>query len=327
MMPGRRAFLSMAQAAGLAAALPRAVHAQAAFPSKPVHLIVPYAPGGSADVLSRIVAQHLSQQWGQPVLVETRPGGGTIIGSSLVAKSPADGYTILFISNSFVINAKLRSDLPYDGLKAFVPVANMVNSPQVVAVNSASPYHTFKEWVAAAKARPGTLSIGTLGPATTQHIAAEMLQRATGTQLIYTAFTGGAPAVNAALGGHIDTVLANLSELSAQIEAWKLRPLAVTTQERLDAIRQVPTVAELGYPGYEAVAWFGYAAPAGTPQEIVNKFAEGVRAALGDADVRQRVTTLGLQPAYMDPKAFAAHIGEQYAKYSRVIDDSQIKAE
>jgi tripartite-type tricarboxylate transporter receptor subunit TctC len=131
MVPGRRAFLSMVQAAGLAAALPRVAHAQAAFPSKPVHLIVPYAPGGSADVLSRIVAQHLSQQWGQPVIVETRPGGGTIIGTSLVAKAPADGYTMLFISNSFVINAKLRADLPYDGVKAFVPVANMVSSPQV----------------------------------------------------------------------------------------------------------------------------------------------------------------------------------------------------
>src|SRR4051794_179682 len=143
MMRGRRAFLAMAPAAGLAAALPRAALAQAGFPSKPVHLIVPFAPGGSADVLSRIVAQNLSQQWGQPVIVDTRPGGGTVIGSSLAAKAPADGYTILFISNSFVINAKLRSDLPYDGIKAFVPVANMVNSPQVVAVNAASPYPTF----------------------------------------------------------------------------------------------------------------------------------------------------------------------------------------
>jgi tripartite-type tricarboxylate transporter receptor subunit TctC len=329
MVPGRRAFLSMAQAAGLAAVLPRAAHAQAqaTFPSKPVHLIVPYAPGGSADVLSRIVAQHLSQQWGQPVIVETKPGGGTIIGSSLVAKAPADGYTILFISNSFVINAKLRGDLPYDGIKAFVPVANMVNSPQVVAVNAASPYQTFKDWVAAAKARPGAVSIGTLGPATTQHIAAAMLQRATGTELIYTAFTGGAPAVNAALGGHIDTVLANLSELSAQIEAGKLRALAVTTRERLDTLRQVPTVAELGYPGYEAVAWFGFAAPVGTPQAVVNKFAEGLRAALADPAIRQRVITFGLQPAYLDPKEFATHIGEQYEKYSRVIDEAKIKAE
>jgi len=327
MMAGRRAFLAVAPAAGLAAVLPRGVLAQPAFPSKPVHLIVPFAPGGSADVLSRIVAQNLSQQWGQPVIVDPRPGCGTIIGSSLVAKSPADGYAILFISNSFVINAKLRNDLPYDGIKAFVPVANMVNSPQVVAVNAASPYQTFKDWLAAAKARPKTLSIGTLGPATTQHIAAEMLQRVTGTQLIYTAFTGGAPAVNAALGGHVDTVLANLSELSAHIEAGKLRALAVTTRERLDALRQVPTVAELGYPSYEAVAWFGYAVPAGTPQAVVNKISESLRAALADPEIRQRVTTLGLQPAYLDPKAFAAHIGEQYEKYSRVIDEAKIKAE
>jgi len=323
-MPIRRSMVLAA--ACLACWFPGPGFAQA-FPSRPVHFIVPYAPGGSADVLARIVGERLSQRWGQPVLVESRPGGGTVIGNALAAKAPPDGHTILFISNSFVINAKLRHDLPYDGMKAFEPVANMVNSPQVIAVNAVSPYRDFKDWLADAKARPGFVSIGTLGPATTQHIAAEMLQRTTGTQLIYTAFTGGAPAVNAALGGHIDLVLANLSEVSAQIEGGKLRALAVTSRERLDPIRQVPTVAEMGYPTYEAVAWFGVAAPAGTPADVIAKIAEALRVALAEPEIRQRIVTLGLQPAYMDPKAFAAHITDQYAKYSRVIDEAKIKTE
>lgn len=322
-MPTRRQVL----AATSALAAPFAAFAQHDFPTRPVHFIVPYAPGGSADVLARLVGQQLQQRWGQPVIVETKPGGGTVIGNAIVAKAPADGHTILFISNSYVINAKLRSDLPYDGMKAFELVANMVNSPQVVAVNAASRYKTFQEFVAAAKSRPGELSIGTLGPATTQHIAAEMLQRAAGIRLIYTPFAGGAPAVNAALGGHVTSVLANLSELASHMEAGKLRPLAVTTHERLDALRQVPTVAELTDSPYEAVAWFGVAAPAGTPPEVVAKLADGFGAAIADPQVRQKLVSLGMLPAFMDPKAFAAHVATQYAKYARVIDEAKIRTE
>lgn len=294
---------------------------------KPVHWIVPYATGGSADVLARLVSQYIAARWNVPVLVEARPGGGTVIGNSIVAKAAPDGNTILFISNSFTINAKLRSDLPYDGMRAFVPVANMVNSPQVVACNVDKPYRTFKDLIADAKARPGAVSIGTLGPATTQHIAAEMLQRTTGVKMIYTPFTGGAPAVTAALGGHIDVVLANLSEEIAQIQGGRLRPLAVTTRERLEQLKDVPTVEELGYTGYEAVAWFGVAAPAGTPPDVVNRLSEAIRAAMADAEILKKLEPLGLQPAFMDPKAFSAFIAEQYAKYSRVIDEAGIKTE
>lgn len=322
-MPTRRQVL--AAASSLAAPLP--AFAQREFPSRPVHFIVPYAPGGSAEVLARMVGQQLQQRWGQPVVVETKPGGGTVIGNAFVAKAPADGHTLLFISNSYVINAKLRHDLPYDGMKAFELVANMVDSPQVVAVNAASPYRAFQEFVAAAKARPGELSIGTLGPATTQHIAAEMLQRAAGIRLIYTPFPGGAPAVNAALGGHVTAVLANLSELAAHIEAGKLRALAVTTRERIEQLKQVPTVAELTDPSYEAVAWFGVAVPAGTPPDVVRKLADGVRAAVGDREVAQKLVGLGMLPDFMDTRAFATHVASQYAKYAQVIDGAGIRTE
>jgi tripartite-type tricarboxylate transporter receptor subunit TctC len=261
------------------------------------------------------------------VIVENKPGGGTIIGSGYVAKSPADGHTLLMMANSFVINAKLHaSTLPYDGIKAFEPVACLTNSPQLLAVNAASPYRTFKEWVDAAKARPGTISYATVGPATTQHIAGEMLQRAAGIRLIYTPYTGGAPAVNAVLGGHVDTVLANVSELQSFLDAGQMRALAVTTPHRLPAMKQVPTVAESGLPGYEAAAWFGLCAPAGTPKDAVAKLAQAATGAIADPEIRKKLLGVGLQPYSMGSTEFRAHLADQYAKYAKVIDEAGIKA-
>ncbi|MEO8654905.1 MAG: tripartite tricarboxylate transporter substrate binding protein [Ramlibacter sp.] len=317
----RREFV----AAGAALASAPLAQAQS-FPSRPIKMIVPFPPGGTADIQARLIGQHMSQSMGQPIVIESKPGGGTIIGTGFVAKAPADGYTILLMANSFVINAKLHaSTLPYEGMKAFEPIACMTNSPQVIAVNAASPHRSFKEWVDAAKAKPGTVSYATVGPATTQHIAGEMLQRATGTKLIYAPFAGGTQAVNSVLAGHVDTVLANLSEMSAHLEAGKLRALAVTTTQRLDALKQVPTVAESGYPGYEAAAWFGLSAPAGTPRDAVARLAEAVNAALSDAEVRKKLINVGLEPYYKGPADFAAHIAQQYERYSRVIDESGIK--
>ncbi len=320
----RRDFMAAGAAAASLAAAPLS-WAQS-FPSRPIKIIVPFPPGGTADIQARVVGQHMSQTLGQPIVIESKPGGGTIIGTGFVAKSPPDGYTVLLMANSFVINAKLHaSTLPYEGIKAFEPVACMTNSPQLVAVNVASPHRTFKEWVEAAKAKPGTVSYATVGPATTQHIAGEMLQRATGTKLIYAPFAGGAPAVNAVLAGHVDMVLANLSEMQAHIEAGKLRALAVTTTERLNTLKQVPTVAESGYPGYEAAAWFGLSAPAGTPKDVVARLAAAVNAALADAELRKKLVTVGLEPYYKGPSDFAVHIAQQYERYSKVIDEAGIK--
>jgi tripartite-type tricarboxylate transporter receptor subunit TctC len=320
----RRDFMAAGAAAASLGIVPAAL-AQS-FPSRLIKMIVPFPPGGSADIQARVIGQHMSQSLGQPIVIESKPGGGTIIGTGFVAKSPPDGYTVLLMANSFVINAKLHaSTLPYEGMKAFEPIACMTNSPQLIAVNAASPHRAFKDWVEAARAKPGTVSYSTVGPATTQHIAGEMLQRATGTKLIYAPFTGGALAVNAVLAGHVDMVLANLSEMQAHIEAGKLRALAVTTTERLDTLKQVPTVAESGYPGYEAAAWFGLSAPAGTPKEVVAKLAGAVNAALTDAELRKKLVTVGLEPYYKGPSEFAAHIAQQYERYSKVIDEAGIK--
>ena len=321
----RREFLGVAAAAA-AAPITSSVLAQT-FPSRTIRLVVPFSAGGAGDFQARLIGDHMARTLGQSVVVENKPGGGTIIGSAQVAQAPADGHTLLLISNSFVINAKLRGEaLPYRGMKAFEPVACLTNSPQLLAVNDASPLRSFKDWMDAAKAQPGTITYVTVGPATTQHIAGEMLLRQAGLRMVYVPFGGGAPAVNAVLAGHVDTVLANASELRSFIDAGKMRALAVTTSQRLASMPQVPTVAESGLAGYEASAWFGLVAPAGTPRGAVARIADAAAATLAEADIRKRLVELGLEPYSMDPARFARHLDDQYAQYARVIDEVGIKA-
>ena len=296
-----------------------------AYPSKPLKIVVPFPAGGSADTLTRLVGQHMSKRFGQPVVVENKPGGGTVIAGAMVAKAPADGYTLLLIANSLVINAKLRNNLPYDGLKAFDPIALLIHSPQVIAVSSNTPYKSLKEWVDAAKAQQGSFSYATVGPVTTQHIAGEMFKRVAGIDMTYTPFTGGLLAANAVMGGHVSMVLTNLNEMAAMLESGKLRPLAVTMRDRLDVLPQVPTVIEQGYKDYEAVAWFALAAPAGTPADIIQKIADDLQASLSDPEVKQKLIGAGLYPNFLGPKALAAHIQQEYERYSRVIDEARIK--
>ena len=296
------------------------------FPSRPIRLVVPFAPGGTGDSQARLIGDYMSRELGQPVLVENRPGGGTVIGTQQVAQAQPDGHTLLLMANSFVISAKLRgTSLSYAGIKAFDPVACLTNSPQAIAVNSSSPWRTLKEWMDAAKANPDTVSYATFGPASAQHIAAEMLVRAAGLRMTYVPYPGGAPSVNAVLAGHVQSVLANLNEIQAHAEAGKLRVLAVTTLQRLPALPNVPTVAESGIPGYEASAWFGLCAPAGTPKDVVARISRVATAAVADPDIRKKLVTAGLQPYLMDPTQFTAHINEQFAQYSRVIDEAGIK--
>jgi tripartite-type tricarboxylate transporter receptor subunit TctC len=204
-------------------------------------------------------------------------------------------------------------------------VAQLVHSPQVIAVSSASPYKTLAELLRDAKARPGVLTYSTVGPATTQHIAGEAFKRITGTDFTYAAFTGGGLAANAVSGGHVTMVLTNLNEVAGLLDSGKLRPLAVTTRERLDVLPQVPTVIEQGYKDYETVAWFALAAPAGTPTDVVQKIADDLHATLGEPEIRQKLIGAGLYPQFLGPKALAAHIQQEYERYSRIIDEARIK--
>jgi tripartite-type tricarboxylate transporter receptor subunit TctC len=297
----------------------------AEFQTKPLQFIVPFAPGAITDTLARIIGKQLSQALGLTIIVENKPGGGTVVGTAAAARATPDGHTFLIVANSFVITAKLRTGLPYQGIHAFAPVARITTSPQVIAVNSSSSHTNLKSWLDAARAKPSSMSIATNGPATAQHIAVELVMRAAGIQLVYVPFSGGNLAVNALLGGHVDAALSNFGDMAAHFTAGKLRPLAVTTTQRVDALRDVPTVAELGYPGYEALAWFGMVAPLGTPRDLVARVSDAIRKALNEPEVVRLVSALNLQPNYQDPAEFASYIDQQFSDYARVIDSAKIK--
>lgn len=294
---------------------------------KALRLVVPFPPGGSADVLTRLVGQEAARITAQSLVVDNRPGGGTVIATDLVARAAPDGSTLLIMANSFVINAHVRTSLPYDPLTSFAPICLLVSSPQVIVVHASSPFRTIADYLAAARARPGELSIATVGPATTQHIAAELLKRMAQVDLIYVAYPGGAPAVNALLGTHVTSVLGNQSEVAEQITSGTLRALAVTSLQRLDALPDVPTVAESGYKDYQAAAWFGVVAPAGTPAGTIQHLSTAFKAALEVPDVKAKLISQGLYPAAACEGEFAVHIRRQYDDYAAVIRDAHIKVE
>ena len=257
-----------------------------------IRMVVPFAPGGTADIIARLLGEQTGLV-GTTVTVENRPGGGTIIGTEIVARSPADGTTLGLIANSFVITPSLRPSLSYNPLTSFEPVCLLVDSPQLIVVNSASPYRTLADLATAARAKPGELTYATVGPGTTQHIAFEMFKRAAAIDLTYVPYGGGTPAANALLGGHVTVVLQNYSELIEHVRAGKLRVLAVTTRKRLDDLPDVPTVSESGYEGYEVAAWFGLVTPAKTPKDTLDRLGQMFTAALMTPKVQTSLRTAG----------------------------------
>jgi tripartite-type tricarboxylate transporter receptor subunit TctC len=297
------------------------------FPSKPVHIIVPFTPGGTADVLARLTGQKMSDAFGQQVLVENRPGAGTVIGTEIVARAPADGHTLLLMANSFTINPGVHDKLPYDPLKDFAPVTMLVSSPQVLVVNPALQVKTLAEFAALVRSRPGQYSLATVGPATTQHIASEMLKSLMKLDMIYAPYPGGAPAVTALAGGHVNAVLANYSEVAQQVLSGKIRAIAVTSRERMDALKEIPTVIESGYADFEAAAWFGLVATGGSPPGAIARINAEANKALRAPDVREKLIAQGMFPVGTTPEQFGAHIRSEMAKYARVIKEAGIKVD
>ena len=295
-------------------------------PGKTVKIVVPFPPGGSADVLARLVGQQVTQASGQQIIIENRPGGGTVTGTEVVARSPADGTALLLMSNSFVINASLKSALPYDPLTSFVPVCSLVYAPLVLAVANVSPIKSFAEFRAAAQAKPPTLSVAAVGPATTQHIALEMLKRAAGIDFSYVPFPGGAPAVNTLVGNHVSAALANYDEMKENLGA-NLRPLAVGSEARLAGLKDVPTLAELGFGEIIGAARFGLVVPAGTPAATVALMIGFFKSAIDVPEVVAKLDALGQVRATVCGADFAALLKSQQGQYARAIRDAGIKAE
>lgn len=305
---------------GLAFA-PGAAQAEAA---RTIKIVISVPPGGTIDLLVRVLADYLGRTRGQTIVVESRPGAGSIIAAETVARAAPDGATLLVNSNGQMISPILRK-VNFDPRTSFEPICFLVDSPQVLVVNGKSPFRTLGDFVDAARAKPGELSISTVGPNTTQHIAVERFKRAAGINLTYVPYTGGAPAINALLGGHVTAVLQNYSELGEPVKAGALRALATPTPQRIPPLPDVPTIAEAGYKDFFAEVWFGLVAPARTPPPIIAQYINWFKTAIEAPEVKAKLVAHGLYPNPRCGADFAAHIQRQVDEFTRVIAELKLK--
>jgi len=297
---------------------------QAGSQSRTIRIVVPFPAGGSADILARILGEHIAKNQGPSVVVENRPGGGASIAYEAVARAAPDGNTLVINGNSIVINPHLRK-VNYDPIASFEPVCYLLSSPQVFVVKADSPYKTLADFVAGTKAAAGTLVFATVGPATTQHIGFEQFRAMSKIDVTYVPYPGGAPAMTALLGGHVHAVLTNYSEAVEQLHAGTVRALASASLKRIPPLPDVPTVHELGYKNYNVEVWFGVMAPAKTPKATVAQLASWFQAALKAPELTPRLLKLGLYPVGTCLDDFATHIRSQYEDYGRIIREAGIK--
>ena len=294
--------------------------------NRTIKIVVAVPPGGNTDIVARVLADQIGRAHGPAMVIENRPGAGSAIATEAVARAAPDGNTLLIAGNSFVVNPHLRK-VNYDPLASFEPICYLVTSPTVIVVNAASPYRTLTDLINAARAKPGELTLASVGPGSAAHIAIEILKRAADVNLTFVPYPGTAPAVNALLGEHVTSVLANVTDVVEQVKAGKLRALATASRTRIEPLPDVPTVAESGYKDYEADIWYGVLAPANTPKEIVSQLAGWFTAAMNAPDIKPKLLGQGLYPVGLCGADFAAHIRKQYDDYGRVIGAAKIKAE
>ena len=299
--------------------------AQGAWPTRPVTLVVPFPPGGGTDTGARIIAEQLSKKWGQPVLVDNKGGAAGQIGADVVAKARPDGYTILMGNiGTQAINPSLYPKMPYDPDKAFAPIALVAELPLAMMVNPNVPARTVKEFIALAKAQPGKLSYSSSGAGGGPHLAAEMFKDATGSYILHVPYRGGGPAIGDLLAGHVQLSFMTVLEASGHLKAGKLRALAVTSDKRVSALPDVPTLAEAAVPGFNSISWIGLLAPAGTPREVVEKISADVREIVARDDVKDKLVQLGAVPAANSPAQFSALIDNDRKRYAQIIKDRKI---
>jgi tripartite-type tricarboxylate transporter receptor subunit TctC len=319
-----KARILLAAIAAFAAGLVAPAGAQT-FPSKPVHIVVPFSPGGAADILSRVLAESMAKGLGQPVIVDNRPGAGAVIAYEFVARAPADGHTVLLVFPSFVINPTLRHGLNYDPLKDFRSIGQAMSLPMAIAVGPAVPAKTLPELIALARARPGDFSYGTPGTGTTHNIVGEMMKLATHIDIVHVPYPGGGAQVTATAGGHLQIAIANVTEIVPFARSGKVRVLVVTTPERAEALPDVPTFREAGYPEFEATNWAGYVVPAATPPAMVARLNAELVRALRNPEVQEKLKTQGMFVAPGTPEEFTALLQSEATRYGRVIREAGIK--
>ncbi|MFN4118830.1 Bug family tripartite tricarboxylate transporter substrate binding protein [Acidovorax sp.] len=309
---------------GVAAlAAPATVGAQAAYPNKPIRLIVPFPPGGGTDMIVRTVAQKLADQNQWSVVVDNRPGAGGNLGVDAASKSPADGYTLVMGQTSnLAINPSLYAKLPYDPLKDLAPVALVSSSPIVMAVRTASPYKTFADVVAAAKGKPDHITLGYSGNGTVAHLAGELAQNAAGIKLRHIPYKGASQAMTDLVGGQIDLYMSSVPTLLGQVRNGKLRVLAITSAQRSSQLPDTPTLAESGYKGFEAVTWFGILAPTGTPAPIVAQLNKAINEALKHPEVAEKLRSEGGDVLGGTAEQFSALLKAEVPRWAKIVKDS-----
>jgi tripartite-type tricarboxylate transporter receptor subunit TctC len=307
------------------AALPAGYVVAQEFPSKNVRLIAPFPPGGTVDLIARTLAPPLSQAWGQNVIVENRAGGNTVIGAEVVLRAPADGHTLLLMASSFTINPLVRSNMPYDTVKDFTGVTRLASNPLVISIHPSLPAKGVKELVALARAHPGELTFATASIIGGQRLTMERLREAAGIDLVNVPYNGGAPAAIAVMGGHSSMLIANISESAPQIASGRLRAIAVTSLARSDQLPDVPTIAESGYPGFEALNWFGAVARSATPRTAIERLSADLGRALQLPEVKDVLGKQGLVAAATSPKEFDAFMQNEMRGYERVIKALKLK--
>jgi tripartite-type tricarboxylate transporter receptor subunit TctC len=296
------------------------------FPVRPIRVIVPFAPGGGLDITARLVGQKLTEKWGQNLVIDTRPGAATILGTEIASKAPADGYTILMITTTFAINPGLYKKLPYDPMKDFSPVTQLNAQPNIIVVSPALPAKSVKDLVALAKAKPGELTFASPGAGSAPHLSAEMFQRAAGIQMIHVPYKGIPPAVTDILGGRVTMLFTTTISAAPHIKSGKLRAVAITSRKRLDAMHDVPTIGET-LPGYEAEAFQGVIAPAGVPGPVIEKLSGEIGRIVRTAEMSERFALDGAVPVGSSPKEFTACLRAETQKWNKVIKDANIKLE
>jgi tripartite-type tricarboxylate transporter receptor subunit TctC len=323
-MPKR--YATLLTAAGLLVALTAAVAAQD-YPTKPVRLIIPFPPGGSNDVVGRLIATHLSERLGKQVVVDNRgAGAGGVVGSEVAASAPHDGYTLLIISLAHAVNPWLYK-LPYDPIKSFTPIAILASGPNVLAINPALPVNSVKELIALAKEKPGELQYASAGVGSFQHLGGELFKLEAGVNMLHVPFKGGGPAMIDVIGGHTKLLFSSLVQTTPHIRAGKLKALGTGGSKRSPVLPDVPTIAEAGVPGYEAVNWWGMVAPAGTPAPIIDTLHKAIEEVQASPDVQKQFSSEGAEVVRMSSSEFAAFIEKEMKKWERVVKQGGIKAE
>jgi tripartite-type tricarboxylate transporter receptor subunit TctC len=301
---------------------------QSTYPTRPIRYIVPFPPGGGTDILSRLVANKLTERLGWQIVVDNRPGAGGNVGLDAAAKATPDGYTMVMGQTSnLTVNPSLHPKLPYDSLRDFSPVSVVASSPIAFMIFAKAPYKTLGDLVTAAKAKPGQLTLASTGNGTIGHLSGELLQRTAGVKFIHVPYKGSAQAFPDLLGGRINVFLASLETAMPQMRAGAIRTLAVTSAQRVPAVPEIPTVAESGYPGFETATWYGILVPKGTPQPIVTRLATEITKVLEAQDVRERMAANGGATVKPGPAAFDALIRSELTKWGRVIKEAGVKLE